>query len=56
MSSVAASTYTEKSMKSLTASAVSPSRGGAAGCSTLRPSSSRMSGRRTVCTAPGTMS
>ena len=44
MSLVAASTYTEKSKKSLTARPVRPSCRTPAGCSTLRPSTITMSG------------
>jgi hypothetical protein len=52
MSSAAASTYTEKSMKSLTASAAPAG----AGCSTFSPSSTRMSGRWVTVCSPATMS
>ena len=51
-----ASTYTVKSKKSLTTRAPEPSLRGLGGCSTLSPSTMRMSGWFTVIFSPGTMS
>ncbi len=56
MCPVPASTYTEKSKKSLTARPVRPSSRTRAGCRTLRPSMITMSGLLTTIFSSGTTS
>ena len=56
MSASSASTYTEKSKKSLRASPIVPLLRGRGGCRTLSPSIMRMSGCRTTSCWLGTMS